>query len=104
QANICKRIDTVELVLIDISKTPNAAVNHLWPLQNIDDLLCVSGAAQAVQDIRNMLAHSTSALIKRLDQRDSTIAEYTAPTGQSETIKPTTVRVEFLEFKPSVTG
>ena len=104
QANICKCTDTVELALIDISKTPNAAERQFWPLQNIDDLLCVSGAAQAIHDIRNMLAHSTSALIKRMDQRESKVADYTAPTGQSETIKPPTVRVEFLEFRPSVTG
>jgi hypothetical protein len=103
QKSICKRADTVELALIDISKTPNTAERQFWPLQNIDDLLCVSGAAQAIQDIRNMLAHSTSTLLQRMDQKDRTIAESTAPTGQSETIKPTTVRVEFLEFRPSTT-
>ncbi|MBB6262210.1 hypothetical protein FHS77_002782 [Paenochrobactrum gallinarii] len=103
QKNICKRTDTVELALIDISKTPNTAVKHFWPLQNIDDLLRVSGAAQAIHDIRNMLAHSTSALIKRMDQRGSTIADYTVPNNQSETIKTPTVRVEFLEFRPSTT-
>ncbi|MBB6262560.1 hypothetical protein FHS77_003138 [Paenochrobactrum gallinarii] len=104
QKNICKRTDTVELALIDISKMPNAAVQHFWPLQNIDDLLCVSGAAQAVKDIRNILAHSTFTLLQRMDQKNNAIAECIAPNGQSETIKPTTVRVEFLEFRPSVTG
>lgn len=103
QKNICKRTNTVELALIDISKTPNAAEGQFWPLQNIDDLLRVSGAAQAIHDIRNMFTHSMSVLLQRMDQKDRTIAESTAPNGQSETIKPTTVRVEFLEFRPSTT-
>ena len=104
QKNFCKRTDTVELALVDISKTPNAAESQFWPLQNIDDLLRVSGAAQAIHDIRNMLAHSTFTLLQRMDQKNNAIAECIAPNGQSETIKPTTVRVEFLEFRPSVAG
>lgn len=103
QKNICERTNTVELALVDISKTSNAVVKHFWPLQNIDDLLHVSGAAQAIQDIRNMFAHSMSVLLQRMDQRESKVAKFTEPNSQSETIKPTTVRVEFLEFKPSVT-
>ena len=99
QKDICKRIDTIHLVLIDTCSKPNVLDKHIWPLKNIDALLHVTGAAEALKNIRNFLTTAAYTLYTRAESKFNIVEKATAPSEQPETITQPQVRVAFLEFQ-----
>lgn len=90
-------LDTIHLALIDCEIETSLPDKHVWSLKDIDQLVCVTGAAEAILKMRVLLSDHVQELLNRVADKVGSAEQAEPLKERLQSERPPKVQVAFME-------